>query len=327
MEENRLKRVSKKRGWLILLFAIFVIITCQNIFAEKPCGRLLGGFDEDCIVIRNKDKKEEKAKEMMLLFPFDVILQKNSIDEVNISLSPFAQIKKFGDFDNAVRIYFREPGEESLWGSPHDWLTFLEKVIHKSDPAATRAIDSFDYIFIKQYYPLPGKYAAVIPGESIPFAWESGGAKFLVIKDHKGKELYRKNIKSKRAIELNIDEIKMEPYCKYYWGVEIEGIEGIHTDCELEVLDDKLIQIVKDGFEEIADKKLDSLEEQLQKAAYIQYISNKYKGNIDLYWMSGRIIDKIDRSKLKSNEKELLLYRLLVINYNKHFEILGSDSR
>lgn len=325
MEEKRFKNVSKRKGWLIVLFTTFVIITCQNIFAEKPCGRLLGGFDEDCIVIRNKDKKEEKAEEMMLLFPFDEILQKNSLDKINLSLSPFVKEEIFND--NLICIKYKEPERESLWRNFFAWIPILRKAIHKSEPAATRAIDSIDYIFVKQYYPLPGKRAAVIPGESIPFAWESGGAKFLVIKDHKGKELYRKNIKSKRAIELNTDEIKMEPYCKYYWGVEIEGIEDIHTDYELGILDDEVIQIIKTGFEKIAEKKLNPIQEQLQKAAYIQFISDNFRDSVDLYWLSGRIIDKIDRSKLKLNSEDISLYCLLVINYNKHFEILGSDSR
>lgn len=327
MNKKKFERVSKKQRWLIYLFAILIIISCRGIFAEKPCGRLLGGFDDDCTVIRNKDKKEEKAEVMMLLFPFDEISQKNSADKIILLLSPFVKIKKTGNYDNTIRIYFREPGEECLWGGLYDWLKSLKRATHKADPAATRAIASIDYIFVKQYYPLPGKWATVIPGESIPFAWESGAAKFLVIKDYKGKEIYRKNIRSKRKIDLNSDEIKMEPYCKYNWGIEIEGLEGVQADYELEIVGDELIQVIKTGFEKIAEKKLDHIREQLHKASYIQMISDNFRDRLDLYWLSGRIIDKIDRSKLKLNSEDISLYRLLVINYNEHFKKMGASSR
>jgi len=55
-------------------------MTFQNIFAEKkPCGKLLGGFDDDCIVIRGVERERIKPRVEMLLYPGDLILQKSNI--------------------------------------------------------------------------------------------------------------------------------------------------------------------------------------------------------------------------------------------------------
>jgi|GEM_PF-3143829 len=311
--DNNFKNFSTRQKRLVFFFIIIFGVNCQNIFAQKPCGKLLGGLSDDCIVIRGDEHQRLKAKENMILYPEDLIIQKSNVRKINFRLSPFAQ--KYFIHSNAIWIVYTPQEKKNQPPKFLRWLENLKAAVHLSQNGTSRNINDED-INPKHLYPKPGWRASLLPGESVLFSWESRLAKSLVIIDSQGKLVFRKKLNSETSIELNANEIGMEPFIKYYWGIEIEGIVDIRIDYELKLLDGDIVRIVKIGFEKIEKEALDPTHRELKKAAYLQFISDIYGNDAELYWKSGQILAEIDRDKL--DNQPFSRYQLLLKNYRDH---------
>lgn len=307
---------SEKQEVLSFLFILFIIFNYQNLLAEKPCGKILGGFNDDCIIIRKDGLQPIKPKVNMNLYDGDLIVQNSGIEHIYLNLSPFSKMSPI--HLNAICIEYEPPENKNLLPKFLRWAKNLESAIHITQNALTRNITYEDIDPVK-LYPQPGWRASLFPGESVIFRWDSRLAISFIIKDCQGRVLLRRKTNSETSIELNVDEIRMEPYSKYYWGIEIRGINEIRTDYELKLLDSDIAQIVEIGFADIEKEDLEPLYKKIKKAAYLQFISDLYGDNAELYWKSGQILAEIDKNELDnqySNE-----YRLLLINFKDHHKI------
>ncbi len=313
---NTFKNSLPKHQGIIFLYILFVSVTFQNIFADKkPCGKLLGGFNDDCIVIRGVERERIKPRVDMLLYPGDLILQKSNIEKICINSSGF--VKKYDIHPNAIWIDYKHQEKENQLPKFLRWLTILKAAEHLSEYAYTRDIN-YEDIDPKHLYPKPGWKASLMPGESVLFGWESRSAKSFVIKDAQGNEVFRKQLESESSIELNVNEIGMKPSFKYYWGIEIKGIVDLRIKGELKLLPGDIVQVVNTGLKEIEkEKNLDSTYKALKKAAFLQFISDIYRADAELYWKSGQILARIDRHKLEDKQYRRL-DQLLLLNYRGH---------
>ncbi len=318
MKEKKSENISTKKGWRIVFLVILMSWITFNVFAKKPCGKLLGGFDENCVVVRNEDQKEQKAVVMMDLYPYDLIIQQNSVQKIILSLSPFARRNEI--HQNAIWIVYDPPENKNQAPKFPSWLKNLKRAIRTKYFAVTKeAID--EKVDITKMYPKPGRRASLFPGESILFCWESRLAKSFVVKDHNGSEVFRKKINSETSLELNVKDIGINPFLTYHWGIEVEGIVGIRTDYEIKLLDNDIMDMVGRNFGAIEKEKINPLCMLLRKAAYLQFISDNYRGNVDLYWKCGEMLIRIDPGELAGIDKEYQdLYKLLLLNYKNNHE-------
>jgi len=312
--DSNFKNFYTKQKGLVFLFVLLLIVTYQNIFAAEPCGKLLGGFSDDCIIIRGKERQRLKPKVDMLLYPGDMIIQERKLEKIIFSFSDNGQ--KIKIHPNAIWIDYTDQKEETKLPKFLRWLDILKAAEHLSKHADTKNIN-YDDINPKELYPKPGWKASLLPGESILFGWESRLAKSFVIVNAQKKVVFQKKIKSVTSIELNVNEIGIEPSLKYYWGIEVEGIVDIRTDYELQLLDSDIARIVKIDLEEIEKEESEAIQKKLKEAAYWQFISDIYGSDAGLYWKSGQILAEIDRDELE-DKQNIRLYQVLLLNYRDH---------
>ena len=159
--------------------------------------------------------------------------------------------------------------------------------------------------------PQPGYDVTVVPREPIRFTWnkEAGEAKAVVFSDKNGKEVFRKAVSD--YFDLKAEEIGIKPGETYSW--KIEGLEsGISPVIRL--LSSENINQIKNDFKVIDGESKNEEEKRLRKIAYLQFMSDMYPEEIDLYWLSFQYLEKMETLSKKNPGLSIQKYK------NKFFE-------
>jgi hypothetical protein len=162
--------------------------------------------------------------------------------------------------------------------------------------------------------PQPGDNATLISGQNVTFAWESDGGKYIVFKDNKGAEIFRKDLKGQSSIQLYPEEMGMKTSEVYTWT-----ISGSRSNKQFKVrlLSSEVARQVTADLKEIEKEAISDTKKMIRKAAYLQFMSDSYPQDIDLYWLSYSVLENItDECGLKEDDKVLL--EELRKNYLRH---------
>ena len=283
---------------LVLLLAVF-FLSSWPVLADSTCALLLGGFRDECIIVA-ANNKSIKPKAMMSLHSGDRIIQKSGVNEIVIKCSPFTSVNKLSE--TTLQIVYQPPAEKKAVLKELKTFLGFEKDNHQSRTAGTRAIigEGSDIFF-----PQPGYWATVIPGESIKFSWDRKGIKTIVFRDSSGVEVFSKAFGEKTFIELTPQEIKMRPSETYYWEIEIQGVPRSSETYSLKLLENDMVELITSDLKKLAEENMGNAEKSLRMAAYCQFISDTYPKDVDLYWKSNQILKKLDETELMSDEKNL----------------------
>jgi len=283
---------------LALLSAVF-FLSSWPVLADSTCALLLGGFQDDCIILA-ANNISIKPRAMMSLHSGDKIIQKSGVTEIVIKCSPFTSVKKLSE--TTLQIVYQPPAEKKAVLKELKTFLGFEKDNHQRRTAGTRAIigEGNDIFF-----PQPGYWATVIPGEPIKFSWDRKGIKTIVFRDSSGVEVFSKAFGEKSSIELTPQEIKIKPSETYYWEIEIKGVPRSSETYSLKLLEKDMVELVTSDLKKLANEKLGDTETKLRMAAYCQFMSDTYPKEVDLYWKSYQILKELDKTGLIAEENNL----------------------
>ena len=160
----------------------------------------------------------------------------------------------------------------------------------------------------------PGNHATVMPGQKITFVSEGSYGKYLVFKDSSGKEVFARDLKGVSSIQLTPEEIGLKPHEVYTWS--ISGARKVRP-LTIRLLSGELSQLIGADLKEIDREELSDAGKIIKKATYLQFMSDAYPKELDLYWLSYQLLEEIkDRSTLKEDDR--ILIQELTKSYLKH---------
>lgn len=286
---------------MVLFFASFI----HNVaHASHYVGIILEGYQENCIV--QSSNAEYDCSISRHLFVGDKVVKKPNSSELKIKYAPYASGKKLSE--TTLQVDFQPPeNNKGIVQRVEEFLGFI-KTEHIVTIGATRG-DS-DYIRVPQ----PNNNATVIPGYKITFNLGSGLEKYIVFKDSNGANILRKGITEKAKLQLTPEEIGMKPHEVYTWSI-------IRTEnnkqYKIRLLNNSLVKQIVTDLNDISRQYQNETDKRIRKAAYLQFMSNTYREDIDLYWLSYQIMEEIeDRDKL-SNDNMVILEEIRR-NYLEH---------
>ena len=289
-----------------------LLLSWSNVLADNTCALLLGGFQNDCMIVA-VNNKTFKPKPLMSLYAGDRIVQKSGLDKIVIKCSPFTSAIKLNE--TTLQIVYQPPAEKKAVLKELKTFLGFEKDNHERKIAGTRAIISEGS---DVFFPQPGYWATVIPGEPIKFSWDRKGIKTIVFRDSSGAEVFSKSFGEKTSIDLTPQEIKMRPAEIYYWEIEIQGVPRSSETFSLKLLENELAELVAADLAKLVEEKLGDAERRLRMASYCQFISDTYPQEVDLYWKSYLLLKELDQTGLSAEEKNL--YQMLRDRYIQHVQ-------
>lgn len=287
--------------WKIGILTFMLTFITQASVAESYIGIILDGYQEDCKV---KHKNVEyNCSEKRGLLEGDEIIKKPDIEKLEIKWAPYTSGKKLNE--TTLQVIFKPPdkNKKGILNMLMEFIGFV-KTEHKVFKAATRGGAPTSAILFEKTIPQPCDNATVISHQKIPFIWEGGGER-IVFKDSKGVTIFQKEIKGESSIQLTTEEIGMKPSETYTWSVEGAIMKKPFM---IQLLRDKIAEQITSDLKEIDNEKITDSEKWIKKSAYLQFMSDIYPEEIDLYWLSHKFfMENIkDENKLNEEEKGLL---------------------
>ena len=142
-----------------------------------------------------------------------------------------------------------------------------------------------------------------MPNQKIHFAWNNKATKNFVVKDSKGKEIFKKAIGKTNSIDILPRMQKLKVGEKYSWSVD----DDLNI-FQFTVLDEQTEKEIIANLAEIDAKNFTVDERALQKARYLQLLSDNYPDEFDLYWLSAQLLSEISPAdqKLSAEKFDLL---------------------
>jgi len=262
--------------------------------AEKAVAWIIEGCT-GCKVIRIEKGKfnEHGAIPDMPLYPGDIVFKKDNIKSVITQCLPY------------VKVQVEEPSRLTIiMDAPEDKKTIIDKFVDWLGLAKTKYKDvrgtsrgAFDHEAVSL------ENASLLSGQTI-FLDDYCKGKTLVFKRLDGKEVFRNTFKG--DLELNPGQAGLEPGQIYIREIKIG--ETLDFRSTIRVLGKEDEKIVNKALAKIDREKVSPEEKIIKKAAYLQFISDLYPAQVDLYWYSYQLLDK---AEIK-DEKLLDLHEILL---------------
>ncbi len=297
------KSYEKKAILICVSCFFFMLCVFSTAAAENYIGIILNGYQKDCLV--HSMGEDYYCSEKRQLYAGDKITKKQNIKELKIKWAPYASGKELDK--TSLLVTFEPPKDKkSIVLSVKEILGFV-KTGHSVSIGATRNIS--DGVVFQ-----PGNNATLIPGQKTTFLWESVGGKYIIFKNSSGMEIFRKDLKSEEFINLTPEEIGMKQGEVYLWN--ISGIKN-NRQYKIRLLDQDITGLVNEDLKKIERETTSSANKMIQKAGYLQFISDAYPQDIDLYWLSYLILGE-NKNENTLNEDEKIIFENLKSNYKGH---------
>jgi hypothetical protein len=289
---------SKRLAGLGLVMTAALALVSRPALGENARAILLGGFRDDCTIIR-AGGESVKAKAMMALFSGDRIVQRSGVDEIVIKCSPFTSLKKLDG--TTITILWQPPAEKKTILKELQSFLGFEKDQHQRRTAGTRTVKGPGG---DGYVPQPGFWATILPGEAVEFSWDRRGATRIVFRDPAGVEVFSKVLGEKASIALTSQDIPMRPGEIYRWEVEVPGVPRGRETYALKLLESDTAKLIDSELKELAEEMIGETERKLRIAAYCQFVSDTYPQDVDLYWKSFQVLNGLDTTGMTAEEKD-----------------------
>lgn len=290
--------------WVTGCIVVFAFCLISTASAESYIGIILDGYQKDCTV---QSKGEDyDCKESRQLYAGDKVIKKPDVKSLKIKWAPYASGKE-SDATSLIVVFEPPKDKKGILQGVKEVLG-LVKTGHTVSVGATRNSSGEPLV------PQPGNNATIISGQTITFAWESGSGKHIIFKDSKGVEIFKKDLKGGASIQLSSDEIGMKAGEAYTWF-----ISGSRSNRQSNVLllPQDASQQITDDLGQIDKETAGAVEKTIRKAVYLQFISDAYPQEIDLYWLSYRLVEGIQKEDALKKEDKALLEDLRK-NYLRH---------
>lgn len=283
---------------------VFASCLFSSASAANYIGVILEGYEKDCVVQSGEASYDCEGSRR--LYAGDKVIKKPSVKALQIKWAPYARGR---EQDQTTLLVIFEPPKDKrgiLQGARE--VMGLLKTGHSLSVGATRGLLGVDV-------PQPGNRATLIPGYRTTFVWESDGGQYIVFHDARGTEVCKKDLRGASSVSISPEEIGMKSGQLYTWSVS-----GTRSNKPLSVLrllaSDAAQQITAD-LEQINKEAISAVERALKKATYLQFVSDAYPSDIDVYWLSYLILEEL-RDKGVPGEEDKVLVDELKRNYLRH---------
>jgi len=271
--------------------------------AENYIGIILDGYQKGCLVHSREEIYD--CNENRQLFVGDKIIKEQNVQALKIKWAPYASGKELDK--TSLLVIFEPPKDKKGIVQGVKEFLGLVKTGHSVSIGATRGIS--DEVFFQ-----PGNNATLIKGQKITFAWGSEGGKYIIFKNSNGVEIFKKDLKGESFLQLSPEDIGMKPDEVYLWN--ISGIKNSRK-FKIRLLAQDITQQVNEDLKKIDKETSGDVNKIIQKAGYLQFMSDAYPQDIDLYWFSYLIL-RLNQDEKSLNEEERVLLGDLKRNYLRH---------
>lgn len=283
-----------------LILSVISIAQAENYIAV-----MLEGYEQDCLV-ESRTHEQYDCKTSKTLYVGDKVTKKPDIRALKIKWAPYASWKEL-DPTSSVVVFEPPKDKKGVVGKIKDILG-LVKTVHPVAVGATRGDSDIAVI------PQPGNNATVLPGQKVTFVSDIEDGTGIVFRDSKGMEVFRKDLKGQYIVELSPEEIGMKPEELYTWA--ITGSRS-GKQYKIRLLSPETTRQVKDDLNEIEKGTSSDAEKLINQGTYLQFMSDSYAGDIDLYWLSYRLVEGIKGAKELTKDEKAFLQELKG-NYLRH---------
>ena len=295
---GKMNLASITGSFVLLMFCLASIASAENYKAI-----ILDGYEKDCTVSRSG--RDYDCRINRKLYAGDKVTKKPDIQALKVKYAPYTGAQAL-DMTSLVVTFDPPKDKRGIVKTLKDAMGFARTASTLSI-GATRTGSS-------KFIPQPGNNATLLPKQKSTFTWESDGGKFIVFRDSKNTEIFRKELKDESFLRLSPLKIGMKPGEVYTWS--IEGVKD-GKQFNIRLLSEELIRQVANDRRIIRKEASDKVDKLIQTALYLQFISDAYPQDIDLYWLSYLVLEKIENERtLKKDEKRLI--HDLRINYAMH---------
>ena len=282
---------------------LILFLGISPVSSENYIGIILDGYQNDCLVTSRGE--DYACKENMQLYTGDMVIKKPDVKTLKVKWAPYAGGKQL-DLTSMI-VTFEPPKNKKGFLSKVKEFLGLMKTGHTKYVGATREITEL-------LIPQPGNNATLISGQKTTFSWESDEGKYIIFKNDIGLELFKKDLNRESSIQLSPEEIGMKTGMVYVWN--IRGIKG-NKPFKIRLLAQDTAQQVTGDLMQIDKEPISNFEKILKKAIYLQFISDAYPNEMDLYWLSYLFLDQIKDETVLARDDKVILDELKK-NYLRH---------
>ncbi|MCK4761254.1 MAG: hypothetical protein KAW12_03580 [Candidatus Aminicenantes bacterium] len=282
------------------ILTVVFLISCLLAFsftleAKREVGWVVGKH-KGWVVKRFKNGLPAKvdAKLHMKLYPGDKLYRTTAVDRILVDFLPYAEVERLSK--NTLVIVFNPPeNKENIFTKIGKFFGLVQVDFYDTS-AASKGLS-------EEFY-LPGENATVIPGQKICFH-SRDKSKEVVVKEWRGKEIFRKKITGK-SICLLPKTVGIVQDKVYTWAV-VNGAEVFYRSM-IKLLDRETGRVIGKDLERIESEAISDERKKIKKAAYLQLMSDMYPGQVNLYWLSYRFLKDInsDNEEVKETAETLM---------------------
>jgi hypothetical protein len=291
--------------WGVIQLGMFCT---SEVYAWKKKAFILDGYQKDCMVLSEGEKLT--CSECRELREGDEVTKKPNTGALKIQWAPYSEGQQINP--TTIRILFKPPQDKgSILSKVGDFFSFIQKGVqirHEPVPVVTRGGDS-----VMQ----PNNNATMMVGKKTLFVAEGEQPLKIAFANDRGEEIFSRSLPASLSIELTPEEIGLRPGDAYTW--RIVGTKSSEP-MKIRLLDAATAKQVTEDLEKAAEETVCrcDAERSIKQAAYLQLISDADPANIDLYWLSFRLIEGIARGKDGITGYGAAIANQLSKNYQEH---------
>lgn len=294
--------MSKQKNMSLILLAS-LLLQCP-VFANPKPAAVIVNFedveDDDGFTIEHDPALIGEIEEgsSALLYKGDMLTIPQGRDRLEIAFAPFAELTAEGS--KYVVQYDPPTGLKAIVWKVCDRLLSFWTNVEYAEVAASRGIANSS--LPRQSIPdlLPGSDATLLMNQIVNFKWHEPVSGRFSIRDEKGKVIFSKNLTGANSTEIIPSKIGLIPGGEYTWetGETRYRFRIIPQDDEAMIMS-QLNLIDADDMSETARI--------MKKSEYVQYISDCFPAEIDLYWLSTQWLSGSNMPPDYQKECEMLL--------------------
>lgn len=316
-EVKKKKKHSKKK--VLIIIGFLTVIVPHFLKAEIAVAWITKGY-KDCKVVRidNGIEKIFNAERNMELYSGDRLYKIDDIESIELDYLNRDYVEKKILSKSCLVIVFNPPkNKKSFFSIPKIASLFkLSKRRLKKVKGATKGIVE------RLLNPLEN--ATLISGHKICMEI-SFKNKTIVFKELKGKEIFRKTFKNDLC--FTPCQAKLEHGKTYI--LEARLWKKLQNRWLIRLITKENEEFVKQAMRQIDSEKMSADAKTVMKAAFLQFLSDFYPAEIDLYWLSYYILNKADFHEDETIEDYDILMERCLSHFNgriteSDFEILDS---
>ena len=278
---------------------VFILLAAVagNIYAQELEVGVFLRKEKNCTVI--SDGITRACTDGQGLFSGDMVKTPRKKESLKIQWISKSALLESTQLPGQYRVIFHSPREKKgLLGAALDILGFARESSKATAIAATRdAAKARSFV-------MPGQEATLLAGSPATFSWCGGSGEKLVIRDDHGTVVFERRIKGLSSLRITPEEAGIGPGADYFWAVTGTGLVGL----KLRLLDSETSGVIAQEFAAIGtNEKLAENDKVLARAAFVQYLSDSFPGEVSLGWLCHQLVD-LQKEKFTPEQKKVAEY-------------------